>query len=106
MQERTKCLETEYGNLTTETGEHINGVQVMMMMIMMMIIMMIMMQTLGENIADNGGLKAAFRAFTSLGPGERTWDRGALPGLTNLTHNQLFFLSFAQVKQSIEKSHI
>merc|ERR1719341_604660 len=76
---RTKCLETEYGNLTTETGEHINGVQ-----------------TLGENIADNGGLKAAFRAFTSLEPEQRTWTRGGLPGL-NLTDNQLFFLSFAQV---------
>ena len=42
MQERTKCLETEYGNLTTETGEHINGVQVMMMMIMMMMVMMML----------------------------------------------------------------
>lgn len=77
--ERTKCLETEYGNLTTETGEHINGIQ-----------------TLGENIADNGGLKAAFRAFTSLRPEQRTWSSGHLPGL-NLTNNQLFFLSFAQV---------
>ena len=77
--ERTTCLETEYGNLTTETGEHINGVQ-----------------TLGENIADNGGLKAAFRAFTSLRPEQRTWTRGLLPGL-NLTSNQMFFLSFAQV---------
>ena len=79
---RTKCLETEYGNLTTETGEHINGVQ-----------------TLGENIADNGGLKAAFRAFTSLTEKQRTWTRGGLPGL-NLTDNQLFFLSFAQVIDS------
>ena len=78
--ERIKCIETEYGNLTTDTGEHING-----------------LQTLGENIADNGGLKAAFRAFTSLKEEDRTWSRGRLPGL-NLTENQLFFLSFAQVR--------
>lgn len=72
-------METEYGNLTTYSGEHING-----------------LQTLGENIADNGGLKAAFRAFTSLKPEEKNLNLGSLPGL-NLTENQLFFLSFAQV---------
>jgi len=77
--ERIKCIEKEYGNLTTESGTHING-----------------LQTLGENIADNGGLKASFRAFTSLTEQDRTWREGSLPGL-NLTENQLFFLSFAQV---------
>ena len=77
--ERIKCIETEYGNLTTHSGEHING-----------------LQTLEENIADNGGLKAAFRAFTSLSGEESRWQQGRLPGL-NLTDNQLFFLSFAQV---------
>lgn len=54
-------------------------------------------QTLGENIADNGGLKAAFRAYekwaeTNLEP--------RLPGL-NLTSKQLFFVGFAQVWCSI-----
>merc|ERR1712055_827504 len=38
--EKIKCIEQEYGNFTVN-GEHING-----------------LQTLGENIADNGGLKA------------------------------------------------
>ena len=80
--ERIKCIETEYGNLTTESGEHING-----------------LQTLGENIADNGGLKAAFRAFTSLKSEDKTWSGGKLPGL-DLTDNQLFFLSFAQVERN------
>ncbi|XP_017483672.1 PREDICTED: neprilysin-like, partial [Rhagoletis zephyria] len=52
-------------------------------------------QTLGENIADNGGLKAAYHAFLKS---EATKDADILklPGL-NLTHKQLFFVSFAQV---------
>ena len=76
--EKIKCIEQEYGNFTVN-GEHING-----------------LQTLGENIADNGGLKAAFRAFTSLTKKDRHWNYGELPGL-NLTDRQLFFTSFAQV---------
>jgi len=54
-------------------------------------------QTLGENIADNGGLKAAFRAYdkwSELNPELQ------LPGL-NLTSKQLFFVGFAQVWCSI-----
>lgn len=53
----------------------------------------------GENIADNGGVKQAFRAY-------RHWlqrhgaDEETLPGL-NHTHTQLFFLNFAQVRFSI-----
>eukprot|EP00092_Neocalanus_flemingeri_P065816 GFUD01080095.1.p1 GENE.GFUD01080095.1~~GFUD01080095.1.p1 ORF type:complete len:831 (-),score=230.51 GFUD01080095.1:109-2601(-) len=76
--EKIKCVEKEYGNFTVN-GEHING-----------------LQTLGENIADNGGLKAAFRAFTNLSDAGKNWSYGDLPGL-NMTDNQLFFLSFAQV---------
>ena len=50
-------------------------------------------QTLGENIADNGGLKSAYHAF-------RQWtqehgDEPLLPGL-QYNHNQLFFIAFAQ----------
>jgi endothelin-converting enzyme len=47
--------------------------------------------TLGENIADNGGLKAAFHAYQKFSATDPP-----LPGL-NLTQDQLFFLSFAQV---------
>lgn len=48
----------------------------------------------GENIADNGGLKAAYHAYLSMPKSYK--DQLPLPGL-NLTHRQLFFLNFAQV---------
>lgn len=49
---------------------------------------------IGENIADNGGLKAAFHAFNNWTASHKLELR--LPGL-DLTHKQLFFLAFAQV---------
>ena len=50
--------------------------------------------TLGENIADNGGLKTAFQAYKDLlvrGP-----NPPLLPAI-NLTPDQLFFVGFGQV---------
>ena len=51
--------------------------------------------TQGENIADNGGVHESFRAYKksvdSLGP------EPALPGLTQFTPEQMFFVSFSQV---------
>lgn len=49
----------------------------------------------GENIADNGGLKAAFNAYIKS-KNESEVDTLPLPGL-GMTHRQLFFVSFAQV---------
>jgi len=73
----------------------------------------------GENIADNGGLKQAYRVssdfckqqfsatvpnfkFTNGYKAFKKWENRngvepLLPGL-NLTHDQLFFLNYAQVK--------
>ncbi|GFQ85263.1 endothelin-converting enzyme 1, partial [Trichonephila clavata] len=49
--------------------------------------------TLGENIADNGGLKASFNAYQNWVT--RNHAEQPLPGLP-LTRNQLFFVAFAQ----------
>ncbi|XP_076306637.1 M13 family metallopeptidase neprilysin 3 isoform X2 [Tachypleus tridentatus] len=73
---RTQCFVDQYSSYVINE-EHLNG-----------------KQTLGENIADNGGLKAAFNAYEE-------WSRfhemePPLPGV-NLTHRQLFFLGFSQV---------
>jgi len=50
--------------------------------------------TIGENIADNGGLREAFMAY-------KKWKRKnediAIPGLSNFTQDQLFFIGNAQV---------
>ncbi|XP_069681182.1 neprilysin-1-like isoform X2 [Periplaneta americana] len=59
--------------------------------------------TLGEDIADNGGLRKAYRAF------KRAWTRVnglnvTLPGLPNFTPEQLFFLGYATVLQSGKES--
>ncbi|XP_078035137.1 M13 family metallopeptidase neprilysin 3 isoform X4 [Augochlora pura] len=73
---RTECFVEQYNGFEVH-GRHVNG-----------------RQTLGENIADNGGLKAAYHAYVTT---PKTYkDQLPLPGL-NLTHRQLFFLNFAQV---------
>uniref|UniRef100_A0A803TEQ1 endothelin-converting enzyme 1 n=1 Tax=Anolis carolinensis TaxID=28377 RepID=A0A803TEQ1_ANOCA len=84
---RTECMTEQYSKYLVN-GEHVNG-----------------KQTLGENIADNGGLKAAYNAY-------KVWlkkngEEKHLPSL-ELTSHQLFFLGFAQVWCSVrtpESSH-
>lgn len=73
--EQTRCISAEYSHFSIPTGEHVNG-----------------NLTTGENIADNGGLKMAYKAWQASGPTETR-----LPGLSQHTPQQLFFLSFAQV---------
>lgn len=55
-------------------------------------------QTLGENIADVGGLKSAFYAYTDWAATHNVVEH-SLPGV-NLTNEQLFFVAFAQVNNA------
>ena len=79
FRERAQCIIEQYGNFTVaENGLRVNGVN-----------------TQGENIADNGGIKQAFRAY-------RRWtkDNGReqrLPGLAQYTPDQLFWISAANI---------
>lgn len=77
--ERTKCIVDQYSSYEVPgTGLHING-----------------LLTQGENIADNGGVKEAYKAYKryleKLGHEEKR-----LPGLEEYTNEQIFFLSYAQ----------
>ena len=79
--ERTECTAKEYDNFEVAPGQKLNG-----------------HLTLGENTADNGGIRIAFQALQATlkqqgndGPG---FDDGKKDGYTP---EQRFFISFAQV---------
>ncbi|KAL6430283.1 hypothetical protein ACFW04_007774 [Cataglyphis niger] len=78
FRERAQCIVNQYSKYKLqEVNLYING-----------------RMTQGENIADNGGLKQSFRAY-------KKWvsihgEEPLLPGM-NLTHDQLFFLNYAQI---------
>ncbi|XP_065506002.1 membrane metallo-endopeptidase-like 1 isoform X3 [Caloenas nicobarica] len=79
FKEQSRCMVYQYGNYTWELagGQNVSGIS-----------------TLGENIADNGGVRQAYKAYLKW----LEWEgkEPKLPGL-NLSHKQLFFLNFAQV---------
>ncbi|XP_066247671.1 neprilysin-1-like [Euwallacea similis] len=78
FRERTQCIIDQYSRYKIdEVGLYVNG-----------------RMTQGENIADNGGLKQSFRAYKKWVAQHGEEDN--LPGL-NLTHDQLFFLNYAQI---------
>ncbi|XP_042900690.1 neprilysin-1 isoform X2 [Parasteatoda tepidariorum] len=78
FRERAQCIIDQYSSYVLEDiGHNING-----------------KMTQGENIADNGGLKQAYRAYKKYV--SRHGEEPLLPGL-NLTHDQLFFLNYAQI---------
>ncbi|XP_023677515.2 neprilysin isoform X3 [Paramormyrops kingsleyae] len=79
FQDLSKCIVHQYGNFSWHmaSGQNING-----------------NNTLGENIADNGGIRQSYQAY--LNYINKHGEEAPLPGI-NLNHKQLFFLNFAQV---------
>uniref|UniRef100_A0A8D3C7S8 Neprilysin n=1 Tax=Scophthalmus maximus TaxID=52904 RepID=A0A8D3C7S8_SCOMX len=77
--ELSKCIVDQYGNFSWDlaNGLNLNG-----------------NNTLGENIADNGGIRQAYQAYKNYV--EEHGEEPPLPGI-DLSHDQLFFLNFAQV---------
>lgn len=77
FKEQAECFVQQYNNYSIN-GIPVNG-----------------KRTLGENIADNGGLKAAFHAYLQWSR-QNNIPEQFLPAL-NFTHKQLFFIGFGQV---------
>lgn len=78
FQSKTSCMVRQYSNYTAE-NTHLKGERV-----------------LGENIADNGGLKTAYMAYRHWVKSKDSNEVKDLPGLT-LTPEQLFFVGFGQL---------
>nr|XP_020644827.1 phosphate-regulating neutral endopeptidase [Pogona vitticeps] len=82
FKDKTKCMIDQYNNYYWKKAAlYVKG-----------------KRTLAENIADNGGLREAFRAYRKWIKEKRQGEEEALlPGI-DFTHNQLFFLSYAHVR--------
>ncbi|KAL8585613.1 hypothetical protein ACOMHN_067058 [Nucella lapillus] len=79
FQDRTMCLVDQYSSFVDPVvKQHVDG-----------------NLTIGENIADNGGMKEAYRAYRKM-IAKRGKEEDMLPVL-NYTPDQLFFISSAQV---------
>jgi endothelin-converting enzyme/putative endopeptidase len=76
FEERARCVSDLYDSYEVEPGLHLNGTQ-----------------TLGEDIADLGGLKEAYRAWKAWEAAQVKPPASPVPGLDN---DQLFFVAFAQ----------
>ncbi|KAF5273620.1 hypothetical protein FQR65_LT04619 [Abscondita terminalis] len=75
--EKTECIIKQYKSyVISDLNVTVNGVR-----------------TLGENIADNGGLKQSFLAYSNWV--KQNGPERPLPGL-NYTSNQMFWIAFAQ----------
>jgi endothelin-converting enzyme/putative endopeptidase len=76
FEERARCVADLFDSYEVEPGLHLNG-----------------KQTLGEDIADLGGLKEAYRAYKAWEGAQAKPPASPVPGLDN---DQLFFVAFAQ----------
>ena len=88
FEEKTSCFVEQYSNYTIPGADnnplHVNG-----------------QLTLGENVADAGGLHAAFAAWQTR---EKKTPSQTLPGLENFTNEQLFFINYGR-PLSMSASH-
>jgi putative endopeptidase len=75
FEERAACVADEYSNFTVAPGVHVNG-----------------KLTLGENTADNGGVRIALMALMNTLSKE-----DAAKKIDDFTPEQRFFLSFGQI---------
>lgn len=79
--ERTKCIADEYSGFEVAPGQNLNG-----------------RLTLGENSADNGGIRIAFRALSEVLAKQGVTDLdGKQDVVDGYTPAQRFFISFGQV---------
>uniref|UniRef100_A0A674C0H3 Neprilysin n=1 Tax=Salmo trutta TaxID=8032 RepID=A0A674C0H3_SALTR len=76
----SKCMVDQYGSFSWDLANRLNQLNGN--------------NTLGENIADNGGIRQSYQAY--LNYVEKNGNEPLLPGI-NLNHQQLFFVNFAQV---------
>ncbi len=85
FEKQAACIEDLYGTFEVQPGVKLNGEL-----------------TLGENIADFGGIKYSYRAY-------RNWaakNPSATPAVPGLTDDQLFFVGFAQTWCSLQTPEI
>jgi len=79
FEKRAECFRKEYDEFIVN-GHHLNG-----------------LITLGENIADNGGVKLSLATYTSWAESTKHSHNDQLLPSLNMTRSQQFFLSMAQI---------
>ncbi|KJH42220.1 peptidase family M13 [Dictyocaulus viviparus] len=80
FEKRAQCIINQYGKIEVpEAGLKLNG-----------------KRTQGENIADNGGVKQAFRAYKNYL--EKFGEEKRIEGLEQFDNEQMFFLGYARVR--------
>ncbi|KAG0290065.1 hypothetical protein BGZ96_006464 [Linnemannia gamsii] len=84
---RSECFVDQYGNFTVKDPQgrenHVNG-----------------KLTLGENLADNGGLKRSYEAWAArfkTDPHGNKFKNHLLSGLEDYSRDQLYYMAFARV---------
>jgi len=92
--DRQRCFVEQYGNFSFQILEQIAGYEGPTNVSGT--------QTLGENIADNGGIREAFMAYhkyldkKAVELSLSSYKEPALPGLSSFTSDQLFFIGYAR----------